>query len=231
MPSSSTIRIAGVEVPRVGLGTNRILDTPEHHEFLRSAVDAGVRHIDTAHLYTGGASETAIGKALAPFGDDLVVATKGGYDDARPEVLRSEIEESLRRLRVEAIDLYYLHRPDPEVPFEESVGALAKERDAGRIRHVGLSQVDVDQVERARKIVEIAAVQHHYSLVEQEHDDLVAHCESEGIVFVPFFPLRGVDDPRKGLAWLLERSPVILPIPGTLSIEHLRENLAVLSRG
>lgn len=228
MLSSSTIRIAGVELPRVGLGTNRILDTREHHEFLRSAVDAGVRHIDTAHLYTDGASEIAIGNALGPFGDDLVVATKGGYDGARPDVLRSEIEESLRRLQVDAIDLYYLHRPDPEVPFEESIGALAEERDAGRIRHVGLSQVNVNQVERAREIVEIAAVQHHYSVVERGNDDLVSHCEAQGIVFVPFFPLRGVDNAREGLAWLLERSPMMLPIPGTLSIEHLRENLAVL---
>jgi aryl-alcohol dehydrogenase-like predicted oxidoreductase len=228
MLSSSTIRIAGVELPRVGLGTNRILDTREHHEFLRSAVDAGVRHIDTAHLYTDGASEIAIGNALAPFGDDLVVATKGGYDGARPDVLRSEIEESLHRLQVDAIGLYYLHRPDPEVPFEESIGALAEERDAGRIRHVGLSQVSVNQVERAREIVEIAAVQHHYSLVEQGNDDLVSHCESGGIVFVPFFPLRGVDHAREGLAWLLERSVMMLPIPGTLSIEHLRENLEVL---
>lgn len=227
MPSSK-IRLAGVDLPRIGLGTNRILDSREHHDFLRSAVDAGIGHIDTAHLYTGGASETAIGNALAPFGDDLVVATKGGYEGARPEVLRSEIAESLRRLQVEAIDLYYLHRPDPDVPLEESIGALAEERDAGRIRHVALSQVDVDQIERARKIVEIAAVQHHYSLVEQGNDDLVSHCESEGIVFVPFFPLRGVDNAREGLAWLLDRSPVMLPIPGTLSIEHLRENLAVL---
>ena len=228
MPSSSTIRIAGVQLPRIGLGTNRIRDSREHHDFLRSAVDAGVRHIDTAHLYTDGASETAIGNALAPFGDDLVVATKGGYDGARPEVLRSEVEESLRRLQVETIDLYYLHRPDPEVPFEESIGALADERDAGRIRHVALSQVDIEQIERARKIVEIAAVQHHYSLVEQANDDLVSYCESEGIVFVPFFPLRGVDSAREGLTWLLARSPMMLPIPGTLSIQHLRENLAVL---
>src|SRR4051812_23361233 len=226
--SSSTIRLAGVELPRIGLGTNRIVDSREHHDFLRSAVDAGIRHIDTAHLYTDGASETAIGNALAPFGDDLVVATKGGYDGARPDVLRSEIEESLRKLQVEAIDLYYLHRPDPEVPFEESIGALAEQRDAGRIRHVALSQVDVDEIERAREIVEIAAVQHHYSLVEQGNDDVVSHCESEGIVFVPFFPLRGVDDAREGLTWLLDRSPVMLPIPGTLSIEHLRENLAVV---
>lgn len=228
MLSSSMIRLAGVELPRVGLGTNRILDTREHHEFLRSAVDEGVRHIDTARLYTDGASEIAIGNALAPFGNDLVVATKGGYDGARPDVLRSEIAESLHRLQVDAIDLYYLHRPDPEVPFEESIGALAEERDAGRIRHVGLSQVDVNQVERAREIVEIAAVQHRYSVVEEGNDDLVSHCESEGIVFVPFFPLRGVDNAREGLAWLLERSPMMLPIPGTLSIEHLRENLAVL---
>ena len=229
MPSPTTIRLAGVELPRIGLGTNRIFDTAEHHEFLRAAVEAGVRHVDTAHLYTEGASETAIGRALAPFGDDLVVATKGGFDGASPEALRSEIEESLRRLRVEAIDVYYLHRPDPEVPLEESVGALAEQRDAGRIRHVGLSQVDVDQIERARRIVDIAAVQHHFSLAEQGNDDLVSHCTSEGIVFVPFYPLRGVDDAPEGLTWLLDRSPATLPIPGTLSIEHLRENLAVLT--
>ena len=244
MTAPRTISLAGTEVPRIGLGTNRLRDTGEHHAFLRAAVEAGLRHVDTAHLYTDGESESAIGTGLSPFPDGVLVATKGGYGGAghgRPEVLRAEIEESLRRLRTDVIDLYYLHRVDPETPLEESLGAIAEQRDAGRIRHIGISDVTVEQIEQARQVVEIAAVQNHYNFVERRHDAVVDHCEQEGIVFVPYFPLRetggaleqiarahGVSERQAALAWLLRRSPVMLPIPGTLSLEHLRDNLAAL---
>jgi aryl-alcohol dehydrogenase-like predicted oxidoreductase len=223
----TTYRLAGVEVPRIGLGTNRL--TPDRVEFVREAVAAGVRHIDTAHLYTGGDSERTIGEAGLP--DDVLVATKGGYrpGEGRPEVLASQIEQSLRSLRTDAIGLYYLHRVDPETPFEESLGAIKAYVDRGAIRHVGISDVSVEQVERARSIVPIASVQNEYSLAERRHDDVVDYCEREGIAFVPYYPLEGADDAAQALTWLLQRSPVILPIPGTLSIEHLRENLAVLA--
>jgi aryl-alcohol dehydrogenase-like predicted oxidoreductase len=238
----TTFRLAGVEVPRVGLGTNRL--TPSHVDFVREAVAAGVRHIDTAHLYSGGDSERALGEALAGGGEDVLVATKGGYrsGEGRPEVLAAQIEQSLRSLRTEAIGLYYLHRVDPETPLEESLGAIKDYVDRGAIRHVGISEVSVEQVEQARQVVPIASVQNHYNLDERGADDVVDHCEREGIAFVPYFPLRGDGGPgvaaaadRLGvpestvkLAWLLRRSPVVLPIPGTLSVEHLRENLAAL---
>jgi pyridoxine 4-dehydrogenase len=241
----TTIRLAGVEAPRIGLGTNRLRTAREHVGFVREAVAAGVRHIDTAHLYTGGESERAIGEALEGIAEDVLVATKGGYGGAgqgRPEVLRGQIEQSLRSLRTEAIGLYYLHRVDPETPLEESLGAIRDYVDRGAIRHVGVSEVSVEQVERARRVVAIAAVQNRYGVADRRHDDVVDHCEREGIAFVPYFPLRGDGGPgvaaaaeRLGvtesavkLAWLLRRSPVMVPIPGTLSIDHLRENLAAL---
>jgi len=225
----TTFRLAGVDVPRIGLGTNRLTTAPEHVRFVREAVAAGVRHIDTAHLYTGGASERTLGEALGGR-DDLVVATKGGYrpGEGRPEVLGAQIEQSLRSLRTDAIRLYYLHRVDPETPLEESLGAIKEYVDRGAILHVGVSDVSIEQIERARKVLPIVAVQNQYNPGDRGDDDVVDHCEREGIAFVPFFPLRGGESPEVTLAWLLRRSPVMLPIPGTLSIEHLRENLAVL---
>jgi len=240
----TTFRLAGVDVPRIGLGTNRLSAAPEHVAFIRDAVAAGVRHIDTAHLYTGGESERVIGEALEGVGSDVLVATKGGYGagEGRPDVLAAQIEQSLRSLRTEAIGLYYLHRVDPTTPLEESLGAIKAYVDRGAIRHVGVSDVSVEQIERARRVVEIAAVQNRYNLADRGHDDVVDFCERERIAFVPYYPLRGEGGPgvaaaaeRLGvtenavkLAWLLRRSPVVLPIPGTLSIEHLRENLAAL---
>ena len=225
-----TITLGDVEVPRIGLGTNRLTDTPENVAFLQAAVEAGVRHIDTAHLYTGAESERTIGEALSPFPGDLVVATKGGHGGAKPDVLRAEIEESLRRLHTDVIPLYYLHRVDPETPIEESLGVIAEYRERGSIRNVGVSNVTVDQVERARSVAPVAAVQNHYNLAERGHDDVVDYCAGHGIVFVPYFPLRGAGNapPQIALAWLLARSPAMLPIPGTLSIDHLRENLGAL---
>lgn len=223
-----TFQLAGVDVPRVGLGTNRLTTAAEHVAFVRDAVAAGVRHIDTAHLYTGGESERAIGEALAGVSEDVLVATKGAYraGEGRPEVLRAQIEQSLSSLRTETIDLYYLHRVDPETPLEESLGEIKDHVDSGAIRHAGISEVGVDEIERARQVVPIAAVQNRYNVEEREHDDVVDFCEREGIAFVPYYPLHGPADPAAQLAWLLRRSPVILPIPGTLSIDHLRQNLA-----
>jgi pyridoxine 4-dehydrogenase len=238
---TATLRLADRDVPRMGLGTNRL--TPEHAGFIREAVDAGLRHIDTAHLYTGGESERTIGASGVAGRDDLVIATKGGYraGEGRPDVLRGQLEQSLASLRVEAIDLYYLHRVDPQTPFEETLGALGEELSRGTILAVGLSDVTVEQIEQARTILPITAVQNHYNLAERGYDDVIDHCAAEDIVFVPYFPLKG-DSPavaeiaeRHGastnavkLAWLLHRSPAVLPIPGTLSLDHLRENLAAL---
>lgn len=239
------MKLGDHDVARVGLGTNRLTLNAQNVELIRSAVAAGVQMIDTAHLYTGGKSEETIGEALSPVPGGVVVATKGGFGGAgrgRPEVLREEIEQSLRSLRVEVIELYYLHRVDPETPIEASLATIKEYRERGKIRHVGVSEVTVDQIERARAVVPITAVQNHYNIAERKYDDVVDYCTREGIVFVPFFPLRAdgghaVDaiarkhraTPRQVmLAWLLHRSPMMLPIPGTLSLAHLEENLAAL---
>ena len=237
-----TLSVAGTEVSRIGLGTNRLASTPENHAFLREAVEAGLGLIDTAHVYTGGDSERTIGAALCRF-DGLVVATKGGYTGAGSrEALRAQIEQSLESLRTDAIDLYYLHRVDPETPLEESLDGIGEYREAGRIREVGISAVDVEQIEAARNVVPIAAVQNHYNVTDRDSDDVVDYCEENGIVFVPYYPVKRDSPPALDrvaaahdaspeqikLAWLLRRSPVILPIPGTLSIEHLRENVGAL---
>jgi aryl-alcohol dehydrogenase-like predicted oxidoreductase len=234
------LKLGDVEIARVGLGTNRLTRTKEHVEFVKAAVTAGVQMIDTAHSYTGGESEETIGDALSSIPDTCVVATKGGMRGAGPEALQVEIEQSLRRLKVHQIGLYYLHRVDPETPLEVSLSTIKQYQDDGKIRHIGVSNVTVDQVERARRVVPIAAVQNHYNLSERKYDAVVDYCASEGIVFLPFFPLRGSGGPvlseiahRHGatpqqvtLAWLLRRSPAMLPIPGTLSLEHLNNNLA-----
>jgi aryl-alcohol dehydrogenase-like predicted oxidoreductase len=237
------LTVAGTEVARIGLGTNRLTSTPENHAFLREAVEAGLSHIDTAHVYTGGDSERAIGEALSPAPEGLVIATKGGYrGSGSPDDLRAQIEQSLESLRTDAIDLYYLHRVDPETPLEVSLGAIAEYREAGKIKEVGISAVDVGQIEAAREVVPIAAVQNHYNLSERSSEDVVDYCEENGIVFVPYYPLKGDAPPaleeiaeahgastaQIALAWLLRSSPVALPIPGTLSIEHLSENLGAL---
>ena len=238
------LKLGETEVGRIGLGTNRLRNTPENVAFVQEVVAAGVSHIDTAHTYAGGESEETIGAALSPIPDDCVVATKGGWGagNGRPEVLRAQIEESLRRLRTDSIALYYLHRVDPETPLEQSLDAIKEYRDSGKIRHVGLSQVEIDQIERAREVVPITAVQNQYNLSERRFEDVVDYCAHEGIVFVPFFPLRGdggrplaeiaerhgATPAQIALAWLVGRSPTMLPIPGTLSLEHLKQNLVAL---
>jgi pyridoxine 4-dehydrogenase len=239
------VRLGSADINRIGLGTNRLTDTEEHRAFVAEAVAAGINFIDTAHLYTGGESEAAIGAALAPFPDDVVIATKGGFRDGRPEKLAAEIEDSLRRLGTATIDLYYLHRVDSKVPLERSVEAIIEAREHGKLRHIGLSEVDVEQIERARELTAIAAVQNQYSLSERKYDDVVDYCAREQIMFVPFYPLggrsgvrsdaieriaasRAASAPQIALAWLLKRSPVVVPIPGTLSLDHLRENIGAL---
>jgi pyridoxine 4-dehydrogenase len=243
MAPSRTVALGDRRLTRIGLGSNRLTDTTRNRAFLEAAVGAGVNFIDTAHGYTRGESERTIGAALVPFEGGLVVATKGGYSpgSGRPDELRNELEESFRRLRSERITLYYLHRVDPGVPLEESLGLLKEYRDAGRIEHVGLSEVSVEQIERARAVLPIAAVQNEYNLSQRRYDDEVDHCARENLLFVPFYPLRGGGEAvreiagRHGtsphqvaLAWLLKRSPTMVPIPGTLSIDHLRENLGAL---
>lgn len=241
---STTILLGDTTVARIGLGTNRLRRTSENEAFVGEAVASGIGLIDTAYTYAGGDSEATIGAALSPGPDGVVVATKGGFaaGHGRPEVLTAQIDESLRRLRTDTISLYYLHRVDPETPLEDSLGAIKEARDAGKIRFVGISEVGVDAIERARRVVPIAAVQNHYNVAERKYDDVVDHCEREGIVFVPYFPLRELRSPalariaeghgattaQIALAWLLRRSPAMLPIPGTLSLDHLKENLGAL---
>jgi aryl-alcohol dehydrogenase-like predicted oxidoreductase len=244
MTTPRTLRLGDTDVARIGLGSNRLTNTHDHVAFVKEAVAAGVGHIDTAHTYTGGESEETIGAALSPVPEDVIVATKGGNapGEGRRDALGAQIEESLRRLRTDSISLYYLHRVDPQTPLEETLTTLREYRDSGKIRHVGLSEVGIDQIERAREVVPIAAVQNRYNLSDRQHEEVVDYCAGEGIVFVPFFPLRGDGVPqlaeiaeRRGatraqvtLAWLLKRSPLMLPIPGTLSLDHVRENLGAL---
>ena len=237
------MKVGDMDIARIGLGTNRLTKTRDNIALIKEAAAGGVQMIDTAHSYTGGESEETIGEALSPVPPGVMVATKGGIGGpgrGRPEVLIAEIEESFRRLRTKVIDLYYLHRVDPETPVEASLAAIKEYQDRGKINYVGISEVTVDQIERARKVVSVVAVQNHYSLSERKYEEVVDHCTGEGIVFVPFFPLRGISGgaldavvKRHGvtrqqiaLAWLLRRSPMMLPIPGTLSLDHLKENLA-----
>jgi pyridoxine 4-dehydrogenase len=243
--SETTLRLGEVEIARIGLGTNRLTNTPANVAFIKEAVSAGVGMIDTAHLYKNGNSEEAIGAALDPTPGNCVVATKGGYGGAghgRPEVLRAELEQSFKSLRSDSIALYYLHRVDPETPLERSLAVIKEYQDRGRIQHIGISEVSVEQIERARKVVPIAAVQNEYNLSERKHEAVVDYCAKENIIFVPFYPLHGdggkpladiaarhrATQRQITLAWLLRRSATMLPIPGTLSIEHLKENLAAL---
>jgi pyridoxine 4-dehydrogenase len=250
-------------VNRLGFGAMRITgdgvwgppkDPARALAVLRRAVELGVNFIDTADSYGPDVSEELIAEALFPYPKDLVIATKGGWNrpgpnqwthDASPEHLRKAIEGSLKRLRVERIDLYQLHAPDPVTPFDASVETLADLRKEGKINMVGLSNVTREHVERARKIVPIASVQNRYSFADREWDSVIDYCEKHGIAFIPWFPLGAgkaahealtvaakahhAQPLQVALAWLLQRSPVTIPIPGTSSVEHLEQNIAAAS--
>jgi pyridoxine 4-dehydrogenase len=247
---AGTIHLGNIEVNRIGLGTNRVTDTEDAHQLLRDAVSLGINFIDTAYRYAGGASEVSIGNALSPYRDGLVIATKGGLGEgASPDVLRRELEESLGRLKTDHITLYQLHRVDPKVPIEVSVGALKQFQDEGKIGYIGLSEVTVEELNAAQSVAEIVSVQNQYNVITRQHEALVDYCTDHHIIFIPWFPLGGlrgdaarVDAKLEALAkkyqaspqqiaiaWLLMRSPMILPIPGTLSLDHLKANLAAAS--
>jgi aryl-alcohol dehydrogenase-like predicted oxidoreductase len=239
------VRVGNLRVNRLGIGTNRITDTKEARALLKRAVELGVNFIDTAHTYQGGASETTIGRTLKPYPEGLVIATKGGMNGAAPDQLRTNLEDSLRRLQTDCIDLYQLHRVDPAVPLETTIRTMKEFVDEGKVRYIGLSEVSVAQIEQAQQIIPIVSVQNEYNLAQRQNEDVLDYCTEHGIIFIPWFPLGGLrgdtakvnartEDLAKkyeatpqqiALAWLLARSPIMLPIPGTLSIEHLVSNL------
>src|SRR6201992_2362573 len=260
---SGTFELGGTTtVNRLGYGTMQLTgkgvwgppeDPDEAIRVLKRAVAEGVNLIDTADSYGPFVSEELIFKALHPYPDDLVIATKGGFTRAgpgdwravgRPEYLRQQCELSLRHLHLERIELFQLHRIDPQVPVAESVGELKLLQEEGKIRHIGLSEVTVAELEEARQTAEIVSVQNLYNLVNRKAEDLLDHCEQQGIAFIPWFPLATGKLARSGgplgeiareddasasqlaLAWLLRRSPVMLPIPGTSRVKHLEDNVA-----
>ena len=268
--ASGTLLIGGdLKVFRLGFGTMRLTgegiwgppaNKQEAIAVLRRALELGINLIDTADSYGPEVSENLIAEALYPYPKDLVIATKGGFlrpgpnqwlPDGRPEHLREALEGSLRRLRLDHIDIYQFHRPDPKVPFEDSVGEFAKMREKGKIRHVGLSNVTIEQLARAQKIVPIVTVQNRYNLADRESENMTAAeseamvdiCARQGIGFLPWFPLGTGELARQGglldqiarrhnarpsqiaLAWLLQRSSTMIPIPGTSSVKHLEENV------
>jgi pyridoxine 4-dehydrogenase len=237
---SPTFLLGGeLEVRRLGFGAMRIVDDrAEGVRVLRRAVELGVNLIDTADTYGAGRSEETIAEALHPYPDGLVIATKGGLGygfqdrirDARPERLRAACDASLRRLKLERIDLYQLHRHDPEVPIEESVGALDALRREAKIRLVGLSNVSTDQLRAAQGVTRISSVQNEYNRGLLTSEPVLEACAADGIAFFPWRPLgEALRDSVYELRWLLERSPVMLPIPGTSSVEHLEENMRAVA--
>ena len=259
---AKTFKIGGdLEVNRLGFGAMRLTgkgiwgepkDVDEAKRVLKRAVELGVNFIDTADSYGPAVSERLIGEALSPFPKGLVVATKGGLTRqgpdrwlpvGRPEYLTQQVEMSLRFLKTEVIDLWQLHRIDPTVPVEESLGVIAKLQQEGKIRHVGLSEVKPTEIEQARKVIAIVSVQNLYNVGARQHEDVLEYCEKDGLAFIPWVPVAAGKLTRPGgrlaaiakrhgatvaqlsIAWLLHRSPVMLPIPGTSSIAHLEENL------
>ena len=258
--ASGSVSLGGeLTVNRLGFGAMRITgegvwgppkDPRAAIAVLRRAIELGVNFIDTADSYGPNVSEELIAEALSPYPKDLVIATKGGWNrpgpnqwthDASPAHLRKAVEGSLKRLRLDRIDVYQLHVPDPVVPLDASIETLAKVQSEGKIRFVALSNVTVEHIERARKMVPIVSVQNRYSFADREWDHVVDYCERNGIAFIPWFPLgagtvagrlleriakaRKVKPIQIALAWLLKRSPIMLPIPGTSSIAHLEENV------
>src|SRR5580658_1016632 len=251
-----------LRIARLGFGAMRITgdgiwgppaDRAESIRVLRRGVELGIDFIDTADSYGLGVSEESIADALHPYPANLVIATKGGYErpgpngwveNGKPEHLRSACEGSLRRLRLERIDLYQLHRIDPKVPADDQLGTLKALQAEGKIKHIGLSEVSVSQIQRAQTIISIVSVQNRYSLADRGSEDVLKYCETEKMAFIPWFPLAagklsGESSPvqrvaeqlkatpsQVALAWLLSRSPVMLPIPGTSKVKHLEENVA-----
>ncbi|MGW3827212.1 aldo/keto reductase [Streptomyces sp. NPDC005071] len=263
MSSTESFRLGGdLPVRKLGYGAMQLTgpgvwgepaDRTEAIRVLRRAVELGVTLIDTADSYGPYVNESLIADALHPYAADLVIATKGGHTrpgphqwayDGRPQHLRQAVEESLRRLKLDRIDLYQLHRIDPKVPQGEQFGALAQLRDEGKIRHVGLSEVTVEELVEAQRHVPVVSVQNLYNLTDRTSEAVLEHCEREGIAFIPWFPLATGELAEPGgvlaaaaarhqatpaqlaLAWLLHRSPVILPIPGTSKVAHLEANVA-----
>jgi pyridoxine 4-dehydrogenase len=259
---SKTFKLGGkLEIHRLGYGAMRITgkgiwgepaDRENAKKVLRRAVELGVNFIDTADSYGPAVSERLIGEALAPYSQGTVVATKAGLTRqgpdrwlpvGRPEYLTQQVEMSLRWLKKDTLDLWQLHRIDAKVPVEESLGAIKKLQDAGKIRFVGLSEVSVDEIKQARKTVEIVSVQNEYNLGNRKSEAVLDYCEREGLAFIPWFPVaagklaqpggkldelakqHGATVGQLSLAWLLHRSPVVLPIPGTSSVAHLEENV------
>jgi aryl-alcohol dehydrogenase-like predicted oxidoreductase len=229
-----------LEVGRVGFGAMRIVeDREEGVRVVRRAVELGVTLIDTADIYGAGVSEEVIAAALHPYPEGLVIATKGGLGygfqdrirDGRPEYLRQACDASLRRLKLERIDLYQLHRHDPAVPIEESVGTLEELRQEGKIRLIGVSNVSVAQLEQAQTAATIVSVQNQYNRGLLTSDPVVDACEAQGIAFFPWAPLgEALGTPAAAeIRWLLDRSPVILPIPGTSKVEHLEANMEAVA--
>jgi len=251
-PFPSTLTLGDLPVHRLGFGAMRLTggpDRPTAIAIARRAVELGVTFIDTADSYDFGDNEELLAKALHPYPAGLVIATKGGQvnlgDDwiplGRPEYLRQQAELSLRRLRLDRIDLYQLHRIDPTVPLADQIGALRQLRDEGKVRHIGLSEVTADQLAEAEKITPIVSVQNRYSVTDRASEDVLDYCEQRGIAFVPWLPVAratksgtvtavadrlGATPTQVALAWLLHRSDVVLPIPGTSSRAHLEENVA-----
>ncbi|MBM2622727.1 aldo/keto reductase [Actinoplanes sp. LDG1-06] len=259
----STIDLGGdLTVNRLGYGAMRITgdgiwgepkSRDEAKAVLRRAVELGVNFIDTADSYGPDVSESLIAEALHPYGEELVIATKGGLTrpgpgqwvpDGRPEHLRSALEGSLRRLRLEQIPLYQFHRIDPKVPLEDSIGALAELKNEGKIRHLGVSNFNESQLRVAQRLTPIVSLQNRYNVDDRQSESLVDLCEQEQLVFLPWAPIQNLDGNRAVqeaaskygvtahqivLAWLLARSPQILPIPGTASVAHLEENIAAAS--
>lgn len=260
--TSSTFRIGGVRgVRRLGFGAMHLPTEPEPVReasiaVARRAVELGVTLIDTAHLYGWGANEKLLAEALYPYPDDLLIATKVGvappnppHDAAicgRPDFLRDQVEQGLRRLRVERLELLQLHRIDATVPLADQLGALREFQVKGKIGHIGLSEVTVAELKQARQIIDVASVQNRYSMLDREHEAVLDACTAAGIAFLPWRPVHpavsaataeiaavaaelGATAAQVSLAWLLHRSPVVLPIPGTSTIEHLEENVAAAS--
>lgn len=243
------VTLGDITVNRIGLGTNRLTDTPENRQLLQRAVELDVNFIDTAYRYQNGASETTIGNTLAPYGNGLTVATKGGWGDDSLDDIRLQLDESLKRLQTDHIDLYQLHRINPDIRLRDTMELFREFQEDGKIRHIGLSEVSLEQLQAALEVAPIASVQNQYNLLQRDYEAVVDFCAEQGIVFIPWFPLGGLaggaervadmldnmaakyeaSPQQLSLAWLLKRSPTMLPIPGTLSIAHLEDNLRAAS--